>query len=92
MNAETRAKEIVDDLASRVMAHGWEEDFHHPLLRQAEALISAVIIQAENDKLEEAERAILNEHSVAETAELNVGLLRAARAVKALRLSTPEKD
>jgi hypothetical protein len=57
MNAETRAKEIVDDLASRVMAHGWEEDFHHPLLRQAEALISAVIIQAENDKLEEAAAA-----------------------------------
>jgi hypothetical protein len=58
----------------------------------AKSLIAQALRQAQNDKLEEAERAILNEHSVAESADLNIGLLRAARAVKAIRLSTPEKD
>jgi hypothetical protein len=56
------------------------------------AFIAQAIRSAENDKLEEAERAILNEHSLTEPADLNIGLLRASRAVKALRLSSSKKD
>lgn len=54
MSAETRAKEIVGELASRLMAHGWSEDVHHPLLLHVESLITQALHQAQNDKLEEA--------------------------------------
>lgn len=90
MNAETRAKEIMAwlrrECSDSICTH-----LDCPSCGCMAYLVQA-ITRAENDKLEEAERAILNEHSVAEAAELNIGLLRAARAVKALRLSTPQKD
>lgn len=66
--------------------------FHSAYITSRVEFITQAITQAQNDKLEEAERAILNEHSMAEPDDLNIGLLRAARAVKALRLSTAKKD
>lgn len=87
MNAEARAKELL----SALFQEGLLTDVDGNLQASVD-IIAAAIATAQNDKLEEAERAILNEHSVAESADLNIGLLRAARAVKATRLSTPEKD
>jgi hypothetical protein len=58
-----------------------------PVSRDAElAAFVQALRQAENEALERAERAVLNEHSIAQSDELNIGLLRAHRAVRACRL------
>lgn len=99
--AEERAEGICAALARAEAAfdgRGWVEmpkaDRNRYVTRAmlAKPLIAQAIRSAENEKLEEAERAILNEHSLTEPADLNIGLLRASRAVKALRLSSSKKD
>lgn len=90
MTSAERAKEIVQKICKPLDGgRPYLETPHRKLMAE---IIAAAITSAQNDKLEEAERAILNEYSMAEPDDLNIGLLRAARAVKALRLSTAKKD
>lgn len=94
-SAEQRAKKIVetpDRVLARKIASRVKEmnprasEFESLIFLVAEFFAGPAIRDAENAKLEEAEIAILNEHSVAEPDDLNIGLLRASRAVKALRI------
>lgn len=92
MNAETRAKEIVGELASRLMAHGWSEDVHHPLLLHVESLIAQALRQAQNDKLEEAARVAEQAHlgvscfvDAVDCGQFNSGVRHAAKAVRSLK-------